>query len=114
MNNLKYYIIPLRYKKINQKLGTNLLRNKLYDDYYDLSIKGLRENYWENFYDRSKDDLFKILTGEEFILKFNFSKEVLKSKNRQDINEEFINCISNMITFINNSGEDIFNTIKKQ
>ena len=94
--------------------GYNLLRNKLYDDYYDLSIKGLRENYWENFYDRSKDDLFKILTGEEFILKFNFSKEVLKSKNRQDINEEFINCISNMITFINNSGEDIFNTIKKQ
>lgn len=93
--------------------GYNSLRNKLYDDYYDLSIKGLREKYWENFYDRSKDDLFKILTGEEFILKFSLSKGDLKSKNRQDINEKFINCISNMITFINNRGKDIVDTIEK-
>ena len=48
MNNLKYYIIPLRYKKINQKLGTNLLRDKkinIFEDKNDFNEKKIKDFY---------------------------------------------------------------------
>ena len=42
MNNLNCCIVPLRYKKINQKLGTNLLGNEkinIFDNNDDFNDK---------------------------------------------------------------------------
>ena len=93
---------------------------KTYADYIEFYKGRLIQDIIEFYPDVNKEntisEMFKEIldkTGEEFILKFSLSKGDLKSKNRQDINEKFINCISNMITFINNRGKDIVDTIEK-
>ena len=66
MNNLNCCIVPLRYKKINQKLGTNLLGNEKInifdnnDDFNDKKIKDFYKKYEKELNSFKMEDLMKI------------------------------------------------------
>ena len=98
MNNLNCCIVPLRYKKINQKLGTNLLGDEKInifdnkDDLNDKKIKDFYKKYEKELNSFKMEDLMKIFE-ETGICIYRVLHYSMKKNNFNDRKYDIGRCI---------------------
>lgn len=98
MNNLNCCIVPLRYKKINQKLGTNLLSDEKInifdnnDDFNNKKIKDFYKKYEKELNSFKMEDLMKIFE-ETGICIYRVLHYSMKKNNFNDRKYDIGRCI---------------------